>query len=404
LRVDELHEASYRGATFYIGTSEIAGGRKDAKKEFVNSDLQIIEDLGLKQRIFTVNGIISDRRAITGTIITPYLQARDQLIDALETGGTGILIHPWYGRLEDIVCRTFTLNEDVTKLGAADITITFEVSNTDGIPAANPFVLTGVSTGNLSVITVAQSLFGEIWSIATNATGNFQAGVDKANSFVDAVNNATSPIAALSDEIDSQARTVSNFSSNIVTLVSNPATLAESITGVMNGIANLYAAPEQTLSAFQNLYDFGDDDIDLPYSTFIAVERKNNNDVFNTTVQATALSHSYLSASEIDYRTVESINEVEADLEAQYQKLFLSEDIQIELIDSLTELRTTATGFFSDKKLSASNIITVQTNPMSTRLLAFNYYGESTDGEAIAELNDLYDLAYHQGDIRIFTA
>lgn len=403
MKIDELHEASYRGAFFYIGSSEIAGGRKDAKKEFVSSDLQVIEDLGLKQRIFTVSGTISDRRDNSGSIITPYLQARDRLIDALEKGGIGILIHPWYGRLENIVCRTFTLNEDVAQLGAGSISITFEISNTDGVPAANPFVLTGVSTGSAAVIAIAESLFGEIWSIATNATGNFQAGVDKANDFVTAVNAATSPIAALSDEIDEQSRTVSNFSNNVVTLVSNPTSLAESIAGMMASIANLYATPEHTLSAFENLFDFGDNDIDLPYSTFIAAERKTNNDVFNFTVQSTALSHSYLSASEIDYKTVESINEIEADLEAQYQKLFLSEDIQVELIDSLTEMRTIATGFFNEQKLTASQLITVQTNPMSTRLLAYNYYGSSADGESIAELNDLYDLAYHQGDIEIFT-
>ena len=399
MRVDELHEASYRGAFFYIGSSEIAGGRKDAKKEFVNSDLQVIEDLGLKQRVFTINGTISDRRDNAGKIITPYLQARDRLIDALEKGGIGILIHPWYGRLEDIVCRTFTLNEDTTQLGAGSISITFEVSNTDGVPASNPAVLTNVAAGNTSVIAAAIALLKDIWDISTNATGNFQAGVDKCTDFVAAVDKATSPIAAVSSEINEQARTVNNFSNSIVSLVSDPVAFSE----VMASIGDLYSTPERTLSAFQNLFPFGDNDIDLPYSTFIAVERKRNADAFNLTVQATALSYSYLSASEIDYTTVEAINAVEADLEAQYQKLFLNEDIEAELIDSLTDLRTTSTGFLSEQKLTASQLITIQTNPMSTRMLAFNYYGSSEDGEAIAELNDLYDLAYHQGDLRIFT-
>lgn len=403
MRVDELHEASYRGAFFYIGSSEIAGGRKDAKKEFVNSDLQVIEDLGLKQRVFTINGTISDRRDNAGKIITPYLQARDRLIDALEKGGIGILIHPWYGRLEDIVCRTFTLNEDTTQLGAGSISITFEVSNTDGVPASNPAVLTNVAAGNTSVIAAAIALLKDIWDISTNATGNFQAGVDKCTDFVAAVDKATSPIAAVSSEINEQARTVNNFSNSIVSLVSDPVALSESVSEVMASIGDLYSTPERTLSAFQNLFPFGDNDIDLPYSTFIAVERKRNADAFNLTVQATALSYSYLSASEIDYTTVEAINAVEADLEAQYQKLFLNEDIEAELIDSLTDLRTTSTGFLSEQKLTASQLITIQTNPMSTRMLAFNYYGSSEDGEAIAELNDLYDLAYHQGDLRIFT-
>jgi hypothetical protein len=121
-------------------------------------------------------------------------------------------------------------------------------------------------------------------------------------------------------------------------------------------------------------------------------------------VQSEALSNSYLTSSQSTYKTVTDINEIEADLETQYQKLFFSENINVELMNSLTELRTITTGFFSEQKLTVSQIITIQSNPISIRSLAYSYYGDSSDGEDIAELNGLYDLAYEQGDIRIFTA
>lgn len=398
------HEASYRGAFFYIKSSKIKGGRKDAKKVFIGSDLQTIEDFGLEQKIFTVNGSISDRRDNSGNIITPYSEMRAALITALDKGDVGILMHPWHGRLENIACRTYDLDEDVSDLGDASISITFEVSNTDGIPISNPFVLMGISTKAAAVAAVASSVFGAIWKVTASATGNFQAGVNKCEDFIDAVNDATNPVATLADEINEHTNLVTTFGNKIVSLISNPTDLSESIDGIMASIGNLFATPAGTLAAFKNLFVFGDNDIDPPHTTFISEERKNNNDIFTAMIQGTALSYSYLAASEIEYETVEEINEEEASLEEQYQKLFLSDDIDAELVEELTDMRTIVQGYFNEQKLIVSKIITIRTNPMSTRLLAYNYYGNSSDGEAIAELNGLYDLSYPQGDIRIFTA
>jgi len=398
------HEASYRGAFFFIKSSNIAGGRKDAKKVFVDSDLQVIEDLGLKQKVFTVNGSISDRRDNSGQIITPYSEVRNTLIAALDKGGIGILVHPWHGRLENIVCRTYTLDEDVSSLGDANVSITFEISNTDGIPISNPFVLTNIATKSTAVAAVASSIFGSLWKVTATATGNFQAAVNKGEKFIDAVTAATRPVVTLADEIDEHSNLLASFSNNFVSLVNNPTSLAESIDGIMASVSNLIVTPEGTLIAFKSLFDFGDNDIDPPHTTFSSEERRNNNNIFTAMVQGTALGYSYLAASEIEYKTVEEINEKEASLEEQYQKLFLSEDIDIELIEEITDMRTIVQGYFNEQKLITSKVITIQTNPMSTRLLAYSYYGDSSDGEAIAELNELYDLAYQQGDIRIFTA
>ena len=118
---EDLQEVSYRGELFYISGSKISGGRKDVKKEVANSDLQVIEDLGLKERVFTINGKIATRRDSSGVTITTYKQMRDRLLDALEKGGTGVLIHPWYGRIDDVACRAFSIDENLTGLGVAEI-------------------------------------------------------------------------------------------------------------------------------------------------------------------------------------------------------------------------------------------------------------------------------------------
>lgn len=400
MNLEDLHEASYRGVFFFVDSSETTGGRKDAKKKIVDSNRQVIEDFGLDQRIFVVSGVITQRQGTNGEVITPYIQARDAFLQALEKGGTGILIHPWYGRLENIVARTWVLNETLARLGIGLISITFEISNTDGVPIATEFVLTKVVLAHEEVLEIAKTKLEELWDATSNI---FQDGIDKANNFINAVNEATRPLAAVSTEINKHTNLISNFSTNVTTLVNNPQQLSDSVFSIMDSVGGLYSSAEGTIIAFKGLFDFGDDDIDAPQTTKIAIDRKRNNDAYNATTQAMALSFSYLNASQVEYETVDAIVEAASDLEIQYQKLFESDDIDGEVMEALTELRTITQGFFDEQKLTANQVIIVQTNPMSTRLIAFAYYGSSELGEPIAELNMLYDSVYHQGDLRIFT-
>ncbi len=398
------HEASFRGSPFFIKSSGIEGGRKDSKKEFVNTDRQIIEDLGKKQQVFTLNGFIAERRDSSGALIMSYTQARDGLIAALEKGGTGVLIHPWYGRIDNIVCRTFSVTENVNVIGSADISITFEISNTDGVPVASEFGRTRVSKFHENLMATMKENLASIFGVTTTSTGNFTSAIGKLDSFVDKVNEATDPLATLSSKINEHTNLLSNFTANAASLVDNPVSLADSVNGIMSSIGALYSTPQGMLEAFKNLFDFGDNDINLPQITAISIERKSNNDVFNAAVQSEALSFSYLNASDIEYETVDQITEQASDLEIQFQKLFDNPLIDEEVIDALTDLRATTQGFFDEQKLTASQVITIQTNPMSTRLLAFYNYGSSARGEEIAELNEFYDLALHQGNIKVFSA
>lgn len=400
---EDLQEISYRGELFYISGSEISGGRKDVKKEVANSDLQVIEDLGLKERVFVIEGEIATRRDTNNVTITPYKQMRDRLLDALEKGGTGVLIHPWYGRIDDVACRTFSINENLTRLGVAKISITFEISNFDGVPFPNESALINVGKFHDNLMLTLEENLADIWEVTSKSTGNFSDAMTKLDGFVDSVNEATSPIAALSNKINEHTKLVTDFSVKATTLINNPLTLADSVMGVMQSIGSLYATADGMLAAFKKMFDFGDFDIDAPQFTSIAIERKRNNDVFNLTVQVGALSYSYFNASKIEYSTVEKIVKEATELEVQYQKLFDDPNVDSEVLDSLADLRVATQKYFDEQKLSASRIITIQTNPISIRTLAYNHYGSSDRGEEIAELNDLYDLAYHQGDIEIFT-
>lgn len=400
---EDLFEASYRGAEFFMSRSALDGGRKDAKKSFANSNRQLVEDLGLAPRVFTLDGTIAARRNNEGAEIASYLQVRKALLDALELGGPGVLIHPFYGRLENRVARTFSLGESTAELGDGRISITFEVSDTEGIPEASTDVLSAVAAANDAVTDTYEATITDDYEVTPTDTGNFPDAVDKLTSFKEAVEIATSPIAAAAAKIDAFNNTLSDFQTDITSLIVAPTDLSLRISEIFDGVNGLYLTVDGTLTAFENLFDFGDLDVRLGDDTKARIERQRNRDLINYATQASALSHSYLAAAQVVFQTIEEIEETADRLELQYQKLVDALGISGELIQSLTEARTTTQLFFDQQKLVARQIITVDTNPISTRGLAFQYYGSSDLGREIGELNMLADPTLVQGDVRIFT-
>ena len=110
---DLLQKASFRGAEFFVDSASTTGGRKTVTHEFPNTDRRYIQDMGLKQRSFTVEAIITGSGA-------EYFSKRDALLNALETEGPGILVHPFYGQVS-VVNDPYRLEEEISSIGRARI-------------------------------------------------------------------------------------------------------------------------------------------------------------------------------------------------------------------------------------------------------------------------------------------
>ncbi len=73
-------------------------------------------------------------------------------------------------------------------------------------------------------------------------------------------------------------------------------------------------------------------------------------------------------------------------------------------INSLEDLRAVTQQFFDDQKVTAKQIISVQTQELPARIIAFQYYGSSELGSSIAQLNTDINVSNLQGNIDILTA
>jgi len=105
--------AKFRNARFHVETAVRESGRRVVAHEFPKRDLPYAEDMGRRQREFTVRGyIIVYPRDNEGVLQKKnYIEARDVLIEALETEGPAILQLPLLGILE-VACTRYRVTEE----------------------------------------------------------------------------------------------------------------------------------------------------------------------------------------------------------------------------------------------------------------------------------------------------
>ena len=72
-------------------------------------------------------------------------------------------------------------------------------------------------------------------------------------------------------------------------------------------------------------------------------------------------------------------------------------------MSDLEELRVTSQTFFDEQKVSAKQIVAVQTPVLPARLVSYQYYGNSDLGANIANINNEINVSNLDGVIDIFT-
>lgn len=392
--LDELHPATYKGVKFLMKISSVTGGRKSVRHEFPNSDKQTIEDLGLSPRVFNVTAIVSGDN---------YIQERDRFLSVLEDGQPGILTHPWFGQLNNYFARTYTLLENLTSLGEARFTVAFEISNTEGVPVKAKNTVSIISAANDAVNTAVSSDVAENYNVSTKFIGNFTDATVTANNVVTEFRKNTAVISATADEINAFNQQLSIFQANVNSLVQAPQELIDSIINLYGTVNSLYPSVSNTVDVLAGFFDFGDDDTVINPTTAGLTERRNNRNIINQANQMIALSYSYFNTAQIDFETVTQIEESADILETQYQKIIEGDGLTDVTKSVLTDMRVAMQEFFEEQRLNARQVIEIDTNLTSARLLAFQYYADSSEAEQLIKLNQFNDVSFIEGVVDVLT-
>lgn len=242
----------FKGVPIRIDSGLVTGGRKTVKQEFPNRDTQTIEDLGLKPRTYNLQIVIAPRTTVSGGATNTkqgYFEYRDSIIAVIESKGKGELIHPLYGRIENVVATTYSLNEDFTDFGRSRLNVTFEISEDKGIPRQTTTSISRLAQANtevnLSVISDVSSNF----KVTNKFTNNFSDAFDKINEIIDTVKEATAFVGAVRGEINEFNSFIGQLTADVNTLIGLPGELATSINNIFTNINTLFTSADPSVAA-----------------------------------------------------------------------------------------------------------------------------------------------------------
>lgn len=401
---DDLVAASFKGVSFYLSDSNISGGRKDIRHSFPNSGKQTIEDLGLKPRVYNIAAKIGGEN---------YIVNRNSLLRVLESDTPGILSHPFYGEISNVKARTYTIKESITDVGIAELSIVFEVTDNTGIISSITTTPSTVSAANEKVKEAVKESIKNTWKVTPKHSGNFEAAVKKITDYSDSVSGVSNTVVKNVEVLNDFDNSLNDLSDNVYSHVLNADTLSDSVLELTNNLDELFTLPADKFKVFETFFSFGDDDDTYTTYTKGILERESNNSLINNSIKVLALSNAFNAAVNIDYLTVTELDNVTDILDTQHVTITslpgYSSDknsvvgIDVDVRDSLNLMRQEANKLLTNIRENINSVISIDTNDTTARLLAYQYYGSSDNGEDIANINNSNDLSFISGSVKVLS-
>ena len=169
---DDLLPGSFRGVQFEVEGTERNGGRRKTVLEAPGRDKPFVQDLGKKARRFRLEAFVLGE---------DYRRRRDALLNALDTSGTGELVHPLWGSVE-VTPLEVSISESNKEGGVARFAISFILEPTEfAISAA----VNGLAAANIATTDLDAASVAAITSAITAGSSNVE--LDAARSEVDAI-------------------------------------------------------------------------------------------------------------------------------------------------------------------------------------------------------------------------
>lgn len=386
----DLQRASFNGVPFLIKKAVTTGGRKLATHEFVRSDIRFVEDLGLKNRVFHITGIISG---------FDYLTKRNNLLRELELPGQGLLQHPLYGRVL-VTALPFSNNEDLQKAGMAVIDMQFEEGSAQSQPLPNAFFSNALAERLAAeLLSFLRAELAEKYRVPASA-GNFadaiSQNVNTGNFFGDALNSV-----GQNANTDEYSKALENYNLNTTAFVTDPESLATSVNDLVDKSQLLFEDPADTFNFLQQGFDFNSVGIDLESDTPSNTERTSNRKAIVDMLRGMNLGAAYSQASQIKFLLAEDLQTTKDALDDAFNDILNNDRMNNESIDKLEELRTAATNIFDQEEVNLFRIEIVQVQTQPVAIIAFSHYGDTALEDELISLNEVANPSFVSGEFEV---
>lgn len=388
-----LFPATFRGISFIYTSGDVTGGRKTVIHEYPNKDTRFVEDMGLNQRTFSIQGLIRGSEAL-------YLIEKELLENALDTPGIGILTLPYLGLIK-CVCTGWNYNENLSSSGVAVYDMNFVESNEDVFPF--PISNNTAIIANLLIqfyLLAAEDLNN---SYKITFSKNTVAPAQKLNTLSDDLDHISQNTLALNTPNTNFRETLKNFRSNVYKITNQDGDIGTNTTDLIQKFDSLSLDGQTRFSASIKFFTFGDDESSSQGTTTEALENNKNQKLINGTINALSFVNLCDSAKDIEYGNEDDLNNTANIIDDAYDYLFSSDKLELstEMIDAIDNMRNEIRIFFEQERLVVNKVLEVETATIPATVLAFQYYGDTSTYEEILSLNQIFNPAKISNTIKI---
>lgn len=361
---DRLRKASYRGIKFHVDTSTFSTGRRGTTHEFPGRSKPYREDSGRKAHEYPVEGFLLGDN---------YQAERDRLIDAAEKGGTGELIHPYYGRVM-VDCEDLQVHESAGEGGFCKLTFKFVESGEILYPTAATDSKFQVGQAAAALEAAAAEDFASKFSVLNQAAWVVDSVQDKVGDFADKVDEYSAGIKGSINAIADLAFGIRNIKATIRDLAATPAKLAAALA---HSMALLRAAgnASDVRDAFRKMFTFGQNKVASISTTPGRKQEGKNDDALNGLILILAATNASGAAVESDYASTDDAQVVRDAIGDHLDALMDTTDNDT-VYSALQNLRTAVVQAIpaSDQNLARIALYTPKTTVPSLAL-AYDLYG-----------------------------
>ena len=384
-------DASYKKVKFFVEGSRRVGGKAIVNHEFPERNKSYAEDMGKIGVGFPVTAYV---------LGDDYMSQRDDLIKAIESKGSGILVHPYYGRL-NVVAGNCEVIEESRKGRKAVLSIQFFEANEYQYPSE---LIDAVA----ELFAAATSLFDSIKSAM--ATVEFIAGlpgeaVDAARAAVGAAADAfefvTSPIAMIAEKAAELSYSIRQLKADTDDLLNAPDQLADRLLENFQLVVEAVEGPEDRVKLLEGLTTFGDDWEELALNTPTRERMKENDDAIKEFMQIAAISTIAEQLTNIDFKSltdakqardsaVEYINEKLED-----DELILSDDV----FTALSDLSANLVAAIPDPSITMPDIVEViPVETVPSLVFTYDLFQDLTKEQDIIDRNNIEHPGFIPGN------
>jgi prophage DNA circulation protein len=393
LDLSTYDQLTLNGIDCYLQSTTLNGGHKKISNEYPYRKERFVQDLGLLERKFTIIVITDDNLGFDD---------KNDLLTELESEGNIEMVHPEYGELQ-VQCLSYICENDyIQSAGISRFTINLEVASLNVSPldsTANKGFLANLKS---SILGKNEAKFDQAFKSVKNAKRKLDKAVKSIKKFATQMNALSRKIQGIGDSFSDFVTSINQVANSAKTLAQSPSVLASKIRDSFDNLQTAYSTSKDAFNVIKDLVGFNAGEQQAIGNSQETKDIVNNQNELSNLISANAMAIILDSAVNIDFLSVQDLQQVINDIESAFSRL--PKTLDKEIYQDLLLMKVEANKVFSQLSLTLPNITDYEViNPISLNKLCYLLYGNLDKKDLLIALNNIQDTSLVSGTIKIFT-